>query len=59
MADVSAMMHHEMGAAANVNMTEAMSPKDAWAFEAAFDVPTEAAIPRATSITALNAVPQR
>ncbi len=59
MADVSPIMTHEAGAAAKVNKTETMRPRDACALEAATDLPTEAAIPRAISRTRLTNEPQR
>jgi hypothetical protein len=59
MADVSPIMTHEAGAGPKVNRTEIMRPKDACAREAAFDLPTEAATPRATSRTTLKPEPQR
>jgi hypothetical protein len=59
MADVSPIMTHEAGAGPKVNRTEIMRPKDACAREASFDLPTEAATPRATSRTVLKPEPQR
>ena len=58
MAEVSAMMTHEIGAAAKVNMTDTMRPNEAWALEDAVDLEKHAAIPRAKSMTTLNPVPQ-
>jgi hypothetical protein len=59
MAEVSPIMTHEAGAGPKVNKTETMRPKDACARVAAFDVPQEAAIPRATRRMVLPAEPQR
>lgn len=58
-ADVSPMTTHETGAAAKVNKTEMMRPKLAWAYEAAVEVPHEAATPRAISRAVLTPVPHR
>lgn len=59
MDEVSPIMTHEAGAGPKVNRTEIMSPKDACARVDAVDVPTEAAIPSATSKIVLPAEPQR
>lgn len=53
------MTTHETGAAAKVNKTEMMRPKLAWAYEAAVEVPHEAATPRAISRAVLTPVPHR
>jgi hypothetical protein len=58
MAEVSPIMTHEAGAGPKVNKTDTMRPKDAWAREAAFDKPTEPAIPRATKKPTLMSEPQ-
>jgi hypothetical protein len=58
MADVSPIMTHEAGAGPKVNKTETMRPKDACAREAAFETPTEPAIPRAIRKPTLMSEPQ-
>jgi hypothetical protein len=58
MADVSPIITHEAGAGPKVNKTETIRPKDACAREAAVDLPTEPAIPRATSRITLKPEPQ-
>jgi hypothetical protein len=57
MADVSPMMTHEAGAGPNVNKTEMIRPKEACAFEAAIEIPTEPATPSATRKTTLMREP--
>lgn len=59
MAEVSPMIAYETGAAPRVKSTETMRPKEAWAREAAVDLPTDPATPRATSRMVLTAEPQR
>jgi hypothetical protein len=57
-AEVSAIMTHEIGAAAKVNMTDTIRPNEACALGEAVDLGKQAAIPRAMSITTLKPVPQ-
>jgi hypothetical protein len=52
------MMTHEAGAGPKVNKTETMRPKDACAKEAAVEMPTEPAIPRAIRKMTLIREPQ-
>ena len=59
MADVSPIMTHDAGAGPKVNRTEMIRPKEACAREAALDLPTEAATPRAMRRTTLKPEPQR
>ena len=58
MAEVSAMMTHDIGAAAKVNMTDTMRPNEACALDEAVDLGKHAAIPSARSMTTLKPVPQ-
>ena len=52
------MTVHVIGPVAKARLTLTIKPSDAWAFDAADDLPTDAAIPRATSMTTLKMVPQ-
>lgn len=59
MDEVSPMMTHEAGAGPRQKRTETIRPRDAWASEAEFDSPTDAAMPRAIKRTQLKPDPQR
>jgi hypothetical protein len=52
-------MTHEAGAGPKVKKTEMMRPNDACALLSAFEVPTDAQIPRRISRKVLKAEPQR